>query len=125
MFPSKLFFDDVLNNLEEKNKMNCDVYEKDDKIYIEIDMPGIKKEDITINLNKGNLNITVEKENTEEDSNRKYLCRERKIYRKYQRSFYLGDVMEENIEASFNNGILNIVIPKKQEENSNRIIEIK
>lgn len=125
MFPSKLFFDDVLNNLEEKNKMNCDVYEKDDKFYIEIDMPGIKKEDITINLNKGNLNITVEKENTEEDSNRKYLCRERKIYRKYQRSFYLGDVMEENIEASFNNGILNIVIPKKQEENSNRIIEIK
>lgn len=125
MFPSKLFFDDVLNNLEEKNKMNCDVYEKDDKFYIEIDMPGIKKEDITINLNKGNLNITVEKENTEEDSNRKYLCRERKIYRKYQRSFYLGDVMEENIEASFNNGILNIVIPKKQEEDSNRIIEIK
>lgn len=124
MFPSKLFFDDVLNNLEEKNKMNCDVYEKDDKFYIEIDMPGIKKEDITINLNKGNLNITVEKENTEEDSNRKYLCRERKIYRKYQRSFYLGDVMEENIEASFHNGILNIVIPKKQEENSNRIIEI-
>lgn len=125
MFPSKLFFDDVLNNLEEKNKMNCDVYEKDDKFYIEIDMPGIKKEDITINLNKGNLNITVEKENTEEDNNRKYLCRERKIYRKYQRSFYLGDVMEENIEASFNNGILNIVIPKKQEEDSNRIIEIK
>lgn len=125
MFPSKLFFDDVLNNLEEKNKMNCDVYEKDDKFYIEIDMPGIKKEDITINLNKGNLNITVEKENTEEDSNRKYLCRERKICRKYQRSFYLGDVMEENIEASFNNGILNIVIPKKQEEDSNRIIEIK
>ena len=122
MFPSKLFLDDVFKF--DDNKMSCDVYEKDNKFFIEVDMPGFNKEDIKIEINKGTLSIKAEK-NFEEQEDKKYLCRERKYYGKYERSFYLGDVEEENIEASFDNGILNISIPKKQEQNNNRMIEIK
>jgi len=125
MFPSKLFFEDVLGKFDEKNKMNCDVYEKENKFFIEVDMPGFNKEDITIELNKGTLNIIAEKKLEETTEEKKYLCRERTYYGKYQRSFYLGDVEEENIEATFNNGILFISVPKKQEENTRRMIEIK
>ena len=124
MFPSKLFLDDVFK-FDDNNKMNCDVYEKDNKLFIEVDMPGFNKEDINIEINKGTLNIKAEKKYEEKTDDKKYLCRERKYYGTYQRSFYLGDVEEENIEATFNNGILNISIPKKQEQNNNRTIEIK
>ncbi len=123
MFPSKLFLDD-LDFFKEKNKMSCDVYERENKIHIEIDMPGFNKEDIKIEMHKGNINITAEK-NIEENEEKKYLCRERTYYGKYQRSFYLGDVEEENIEASFDNGILHICVPKKIEEENKKMIEIK
>lgn len=121
MFPSKLFLDDIFN---EKNKMSCDVYEKDNKFFVEVDMPGFNKDDISIEINKGTLSITAEKKH-EEKEDKKYLCRERTYYGKYQRSFYLGDIEEEQIEASFNNGILNISVPKKQEQSNKRIIEIR
>jgi HSP20 family molecular chaperone IbpA len=124
MFPSKLFLDDVFK-FDEKSKMICDVYEKDNKFFIEVDMPGFKKDEIKIEINKGTLNITAEKKYEEQEEDKKYLCHERKFYGKYQRSFYLGDVEEDAIEASFDNGTLNIEIPKKQEQNNNRMIEIK
>lgn len=123
MFPSKLFLDD-LDFFEKKNRMNCDVYEKDNKINIEVDMPGFNKEDIKIEMHKGTINIVAEK-NINESDDKKYLCRERTYYGKYQRSFYLGDVEEENIEASFNNGILYITVPKKVENQDKKMIEIK
>ena len=109
MLPSEVFF----NN-----------YEKDNNINIEMDIPGFNKEDINIEINKGNLVVTAEK-NEEENEDKKYLRRERKFYGKYQRSFYLGEIDEENIEASFENGILKISIPKKTEEETKKLIEIK
>lgn len=122
MFPSKLFLDDVF---KEQNKMSCDVYEKDNKFFIEVDMPGFNKEDISIEINKGTLSITAEKKLEEKEDDKKYLCRERTYYGKYQRSFYLGDIEENQIDASFSNGILNISVPKKAQENNKKIIEIR
>ena len=63
------------------------------------------------------------KEQVEND--KKYLRRERKYYGKVERSFYLGEVDEDAIEATFNNGILKISIPKKQEEETRKVIDIK
>lgn len=124
MFPSKLFLDDVFK-FDDKGKMSCDVYEKDNKFFIEADIPGFDKEDIKVEINKGTLSITAEKKFEEKSDDKKYLCRERTYYGKYQRSFYLGDVEEESIEATFNNGILNISIPKRIEQNNKRMIEIQ
>lgn len=124
MLPSEVFFNNFLDSMDNDKKMQCDIYEKDNNINIEMDIPGFNKEDINIEINKGNLVVTAEK-NEEENEDKKYLRRERKFYGKYQRSFYLGDIDEENIEASFENGILKISIPKKTEEETKKLIEIK
>lgn len=124
MLPSEIFFNNFLDNIDNDKKMQCDIYEKEDIIHIEMDIPGFKKEDINIEINKGNLVISAEKKE-EENDDKKYLRRERKFYGKYQRSFYLGDVDENHVEASFENGILKISVPKKTEEETKRMIEIK
>ena len=124
MLPSEVFFNNFLDSMDNDKKMQCDIYEKDNNINIEMDIPGFNKEDINIEINKGNLVVTAEK-NEDENEDKKYLRRERKYYGKYQRSFYLGEIDEENIEASFENGILKISIPKKTEEETKKLIEIK
>lgn len=125
MLPSRIFFDDMLDDFKMDERMKCDIYEKDNVYYVEADIPGYDKNDIKIEFNKGSLNIIAEvkKEPTEHD--KKYLRRERKYYGKVERSFYLGEVDEDAIEATFNNGILKISIPKKQEEETKKIIDIK
>lgn len=125
MLPSRIFFDDMLDDFKMDERMKCDIYEKDNVYYVEADIPGYDKNDIKIEFNRGSLNIIAEvkKEATEHD--KKYLRRERKYYGKVERSFYLGEVDEDAIEATFNNGILKISIPKKQEEETKKIIDIK
>ena len=71
------------------------------------------------------MTITAEKKTADEEKEgKKYLRRER-VYGKYQRSFYLGDIEEDNIEASFEHGTLSIVIPKKEEKDTRKYIEVK
>lgn len=118
-------FDDLFDILpiRRDNRMKCDIYEKDDKYYIEMEVPGFNKEDIDISLKEGYLTIKAEKKmsNEEKDENKKYLRKERN-YIKTERSFNLGNIDEENIDASFENGVLKIEIPKVEE--NKRTIEI-
>ena len=53
--------------------MECDIYEKDDKYYVEVDVPGFKKEEIKIHARNGYLTISAEKSNEEVDNNKNYL----------------------------------------------------
>ena len=118
-------FDDLFDILpiRRDNRMKCDIYEKDNKYYIEMEVPGFNKEDIDISLKEGYLTIKAEKKmsNEEKDENKKYLRKERN-YIKTERSFNLGNIDEENIDASFENGVLKIEIPKVEE--NKRTIEI-
>ena len=106
--------------------MKCDIYEKDGNYHIEMDIPGFDKKDIQIESKNGYLTIVAEKkvENDDEDKKKNYIRRER-CYGKYERSFYLGDLESDNIEASFTDGILKIVVPKKEESENKKFIEIK
>lgn len=130
MLPSRIFLDDFLDDLssnkEHNNKMVCDIYEQDGKYFIEVDVPGFKKEDIKIECDKGNLKIVAEKHIEKEEHNKKkYIHRERKFYEKCERSFYLGDVDENKISAEFNDGTLKIVVPKEENTNTKKLIDIK
>ena len=129
LIPRKFYLDDIFDDFLTKKKedvMKCDIYEKDSEYHIEMDVPGFSKEDITIETNDGYLTISAVKNNEEkeEDSNKNYIRRERS-YGKYERSFYLGDLEQDNIEAEFSDGVLKIKVPKKQVENNKKIIEIK
>ncbi len=122
MLPSRMFFDEEFFKGEEK--VRTDVYEKNDRIYVEMEAPGYTKEDIDISLDKGDLTVIFSKE-TNEEENKKYLHRERRTYSKITRSFYLGEVDEEDVEASFKNGVLVVSSPKKKEIETKRTINIK
>ncbi|MBQ1551791.1 MAG: Hsp20/alpha crystallin family protein [Bacilli bacterium] len=118
-------FDDLFDILpvRKDNRMKCDIYEKDNKYYIEMEVPGFNKEDIDISLKEGYLTVKAEKKmsNEEKDEEKKYLRKERN-YIRTERSFNLGNIDEENIDASFENGVLKIEIPKAEE--NKRTIEI-
>ena len=128
MLPSRFFLDNMVDDFftKDENRMKCDIYEKEGVYHVEMDLPGFKKDDIKIELNNGNLTISAEKSNDteEKDENKKYIRRER-TYGKFSRSFYLGEVNEDGINASFNNGTLTISIPKIDEEKAKKYIDIK
>lgn len=127
MLPSRLFFDNFLDDFEPKKMdkmMKCDIYEEDNKYIIEMDAPGMKKENINIEFEDGNLIISTSSELVEKD-NKKYLRKERVSISKCTRSFYLGDINEDEIKAVFNDGILKISVPKEDKEiNHKKIINI-
>ena len=115
------FFGNFLTNRMDNN-MKCDIYEKDNKYFIEMDVAGFKKDDIDVSLKDGMLSIKLEKKNEVDDKDKKYIRKERS-YVKSERTFNLGNVKEDEIDASFKDGILNIVIPKA--EDNVKSIEIK
>lgn len=126
--PRNYYFDDLFDNFftGEDNKMKCDIYEKEGNFVLEMDIPGYQKEEIKIECNKGNIVVTAEKENKteEQDTEKKYLRRER-VYGKIMRSFYLGDIEEEGISATFQDGTLKVVVPKMEEKDTKKYIEVK
>ena len=94
--------------------MSADVKEFDDKYLLELELPGFAKEDLKAELKDGYLTVKAEhsSENDTRDDNGKYIRRER-YYGTCQRSFYVGkDVTEQEIKASFENGVLKLNIPK-------------
>ena len=129
LMPRKFYlddiFDDFISSRKEQN-MKCDIYEKGGDYHIEMDITGFNKDEISVETKDGYLTITAEKktENNEDDKEKNYIRRER-TYGKYERSFYLGDLDENKIDASFENGILKITVPKKEETTSKKVIEIK
>ena len=121
LFPRRYLdnmFDDFMPTSLDKN-MRCDIYEKDGNYHIEVDLPGYDKKDISLEAKDGYLTIKATKSNeiNDQDESRNYIRRER-VYGSYERSFSLGDLDQDNIEASFNNGILSIVVPKHEETES-------
>ena len=129
LMPRKFYlddiFDDFISSRKEQN-MKCDIYEKGGDYHIEMDIPGFNKDEISVETKDGYLIIKAEKKNevNEEDKDKNYIRRER-TYGKYERSFYLGDLDEDKIDASFENGMLKLVVPKKEEVETKKVIEIK
>lgn len=117
------FFDDFFEPAL-KDQMKCDVYEKDGEYHIELDVPGYDKEDINIECDNGYLTISASKTSEDKDEGKTYIRRERRMG-SFTRSFYVGDVEPDEIEAEFKKGTLNIVVPKLDEKPTKKQIEIK
>ena len=134
LIPSNLrntFFDDDFDSFffpsvtnVRRNDMKCDIYEKDNNYHIEMDIPGFAKEDVKIEVEDGRLTIKASKTSESNDEEKNYIKRERS-YGEYQRSFTLGDIDVDNIDAKFEKGMLLITLPKKEAEDNKRFIEIK
>ena len=114
------FFDDMFRFPYGKTTgrvpgMNVDVQEFDDKYQLDVELPGYAKEDIHADLKNGYLTISAQhSENRDEkDEDGRYIRRER-YQGSCQRSFYVGtEVTQEDIHASFKDGVLKMEIPRK------------
>ena len=95
-------------------KMNP-LYVKHAKDEVVMDLPGFKKEDVQINLNKGYLTISaVKKEEKKEEEAGIYLRQER-YAGSMRRTFYVGDHMTPNdVQAKYEDGVLTLTLPRKE-----------
>ena len=118
-------FDDFMDTNGTFSEMKCDIYEKDGAYHIEADIPGFKKEEISVECEDGYVTISAEKkfDNEEKDEERNYIRRERN-YAKTSRKFYVGDVNAEDIKAEFKDGILKINVPKEEKIPTKKSVEI-
>ena len=111
MFPAK----DPLYGKHAKNMMKTDIREHDEGYEVDIDLPGFKKDEISIELENGYLTVSAAKglDKDEEDKKGKYIRKER-YAGAMQRSFYVGEnLTDEDIKAKYENGILKLSVPKK------------
>jgi HSP20 family protein len=93
------------------------VREDDDQFAVEMAAPGMKKEDFKIELQNNVLSISSERQETqeEEDKNANYTRREFS-YQSFVRSFTLPEVVDtEKIDAHYTDGVLHVVLPKREE----------
>lgn len=108
-------FDEFVGNTKnafEGALLDSDIIENDEAYLVSINMPGVSKENVNMDFKDNTLYIDVKKDDTKKEKDLKYVLKERcEVYGK--RSFTLGDVESENIKAKLDNGVLNVILPKK------------
>ena len=112
-----------------QNMMKTDVRETGNSYELDIDLPGFKKDEITVQLDNGYLSISAAKglDKNEENKDGKYIRRER-YAGSMNRTFYVGSQLtQQDIQAKFEDGILKISVPKKdvQQIEQNKYIAIE
>ncbi|NDG53486.1 MAG: Hsp20/alpha crystallin family protein [Flavobacteriia bacterium] len=91
-----------------------DVIDQDDKIVIEAEIPGLTKDDVSVDLEDKTLCISGGKQSSPKDRNKKYIKKELKRSN-FKRSFTLGERFNlKKVKAQFENGLLLIEVPKKE-----------
>ena len=102
------------------------VKETNDDFVIELAAPGMEKSDFKVNFKNNVLTISSEKKNESEEKNENY-TRKEFSYQSFQRSFTVAEnaVIGDKIAAKYNNGILNITLPKREEVKPQPEREIK
>jgi len=118
-FPLKSFWEDSRFpswGKDEKGMMKTDVREQEGNYLVDMELPGVKKEDVKAQLKEGYLTIsaTSNMNKDEKDKEGNYIRRER-YTGQCSRTFFVGeDVTEEEIKAKFEDGMLTLSIPKKE-----------
>lgn len=96
--------------------LRADIKEVGDNIEMEIDFPGFSKEDLTISMKDGFLRIEgVRNVNKDEKDEKGNFIRRERFSGRTSRNFFVGDISEEDVKASFENGVLKVVYPKVKE----------
>jgi len=98
-----------------------DVRDYDDKITIEAEIPGLAREDVSVDLESQVLTITGGKRETKDDEGARYIRKELKRS-SFKRSFKLGDNMNvKKIQADFDNGLLLVTVPKREKDEPKKV----
>ena len=134
---NKEYFDPFFDSLfsypsffrdEKKNGlMKTNIKENNDSYELEIEVPGVKKDNISINYENGYLVVATHVNNDSTSKDKKgNIIREERYTGSYKRSFYVGNSFSSNdIDASLNDGLLKIVLKKPQEKEHKSYITIR
>lgn len=111
------FIDDFFNDtflpsvFADTYPIRVDIRETDKEYIIEAEVPGVKKEDIKLDLKDNVLTIGVEHREENKEERKDYIRRERR-YGAFSRSFNVENVKQDEIKAKYSDGILTITLPK-------------
>lgn len=127
VFDDDFFRDDFFKG--EKNQlMKTDIRESENGFTLDVDLPGYKKEDIKVDVTNGYLTIHAKTSNEKNEEEKGKFVRRERFMGECSRSFYVGeDIEQDDIKASFKNGILSLDIPKvdsDKKEEAKKYIEI-
>lgn len=121
-------FDNIFFPYEHKesNMMKTDVKENENDYELQVEVPGVNKENISIDYENGYVTIAAKtnKSKDEKDKEGNYIRRER-YSGSYSRSYYVGEVDRESIKAKLDNGVLSIIVPKAKAEEQKKEIAIE
>lgn len=112
-------FDDFfapLVSTDDAFKMN--VEDAGNKYVVTAELPGVKKDEIDVELNEGRLSVSVDKKESDEDKQKNYLQKETSEWQA-TRGVYLKDAAAEGLTAKLEGGVLTVNVPKQQEEQAN------
>ena len=122
-------FEEMSRSFWDNNNVSAfrtDITEKDGTYILEADLPGFKKEDISVDIDKDCLTITAEHKSEEKEENADSYIRRERYYGSYTRSFNVKGIDTEAITSAYNDGVLTLTMPKKEPEiPAARRLEIK
>ncbi len=116
-------FSNIFNGNMFSNNMRTDISENENEYTLDIEMPGVKKDEININFEDNSLIIEIKQEKNNE-SNDSYIRKERTALN-IRRSYYLENIDENSIKAKLNDGILKVIVPKKELIENKKTISIE
>lgn len=121
-----LGFENPLFGHHEKNLMKTDVRDMNDHYALLIDLPGFKKDDLKITLDDGYLTVSAEKGlDKEEKGDDGSLLRQERYSGSVSRSYYVGEgIQESDVQAKYEDGVLTVCVPKEEEKDEQKYIEI-
>lgn len=110
------FFNESLNYRKDSFMPSVDISETEKEFEVSVALPGMKKEDINVDLENGRLSISGERKFENEENNKNY-HRVESGFGSFSRSFQLPDTIDEDsIAAKYEDGVLNITIEKSEEK---------
>jgi len=105
-------FDDFYRDLNVKGNMPTDIIDNEKEYVLNVDIPGVDKENVNISFDDSYLTIKVEAKEESTDDN--FIRHEIKSY-DMSRSYYLENADEDNIKAKLTDGVLTITVGKKEQ----------
>ena len=123
-------FDDLFNDAFERSMWNTDkalygknasrimktdLHETEDSYELAVDLPGFKKDEISLDIKDGYLTIAAQKGLDKDEQDKKgRVLRQERYAGACSRSFYVGDVKPEDVKAKYESGVLTVLIPKEE-----------
>ena len=105
---------DVLYGKHGKNLMKTDVRETDNSYELDVDLPGFKKDEISLDIKDGYLTIAAQKGLDKDEQDKKgRVLRQERYAGACSRSFYVGNVKPEDVKAKYEDGVLSVIVPKE------------